>query len=120
MMENGGPRAIVDAGVEGGVPARQVPSYDFLLTNKNDSAPGHPQTVDLHTHVGDPPRFTGLEVNDRDRVLLPPCERCELLVCGKTQGECMVTAILGRYAGEGEVLISCVPLMNFRMEDCDD
>ena len=121
MMENDGPKAIAqDAGVAGAVPAWQVPSDDFLLTNKNDGTPGHPQTVDLHTRVGDPPRFTGLEVNNCDRALLLPSECCKLLVGGKTQDEVTATTILGRDTWEGEVLIFCVPSMNFQIKGYDD
>ena len=118
MIESSGPNDIVDAGVEGAVPARQVPSDNRVLANNDDGTPSNPQTVYLHTHVGVPLRFTGLEVNDCDRVFPPPCECCKILVEGKTQGEvtAKVTATTttpGRDAGEGEDLISCVPSMNF-------
>ena len=113
MIGNGGPNDIVNAGIEGAVSARQVPSEDRFLANNDDGTPSHPQTVYLHTHVGVPLLFTGLEVNDCDRASTPPCECCKVLVEGKTQGEVTATAMPGPDTGEGEDLISRVPLMNF-------
>ena len=113
MMEKGGPNDIVDAGVQGAVPARQVPSDDRMSANSDDGTPSHPQTADLYTHVGTPLQFTGLKINDRDRVFVPLCECCKIHVEGKTQGEVTVTSTIAQDTGEGEGLISCVPSINF-------
>ena len=111
--ENGGLDDIVDAGIEGVAPAGQVPSDNRVLTNNDDCTPSNPQAVYLHTHVDVPLQFTGFEVNDCDRVSPPLCECCKVLVEGKTQDELTAIVIPGRNTGEGEVLISCAPPMNF-------